>query len=404
MADEVSPVEADTFIGMANLMRRIRQGEDLTRLVNLSSFNPNSANLMMGHSIVFQLTGSRDTGLLMQSRALRLQQLYHERRALTPHGLRLLAILRPGDLMDNTPVDFLIDGMDVALDILYVGADLPWPEALPEHDVLMVCIAESAENLPLLEKLEERVKSCPVVINRPGRIKNLSRDGVSARLAGIPELVMPRYARVSREGLEQLARGEVQAESLVDGNFPLIVRPVGSQAGMGLAKLESPGDIANYLDAVPDANLYIARFADYRGEDGQFRKCRIALIDGVPYACHLAISDNWMIHYKNAGMEENADKRAEEARFMEHFDAEFGARHAAAFRAVAERLGMDYLVVDCAETRDKNLLVFEADNIGFIHAMDPEDVYPYKGPQMQKVFSAFHTMLRSRARAACSKC
>jgi hypothetical protein len=54
---------------------------------------------------------------------------------------------------------------------------------------------------------------------------------------------------------------------------------------------------------------------------------------------------------------------------------------------------MDYLVMDCAENSKGDLLVFEADNLGLIHAMDPVDIYPYKQPQMHKVFAAFHAML-----------
>ena len=75
----------------------------------------------------------------------------------------------------------------------------------------------------------------------------------------------------------------------------------------------------------------------------------------------MAISSNWMVHYLNAGMTESAEKRAEEAQAMATFDAGFARRHAAAFEALHERLGFDYYSIDCAETRDGRLLVFEAD-------------------------------------------
>jgi hypothetical protein len=34
-----------------------------------------------------------------------------------------------------------------------------------------------------------------------------------------------------------------------------------------------------------------------------------------------------------------------------------------------------------------------------VHDMDPPDLYPYKGPQMKKIFKAFREMLQSRALA-----
>ena len=377
-------------------MRMVASGADLSHLVNIAAFNPNDANMLMGLSIIFQLTGNREMGLELQGKALRLCQLYHQPSTTDPAGIRLLAIMRPGDMMDNTPVDFLLEGSDVALDLLYVSLDLPFPTSLPDHDLLIVAIGESDQNQPLLEQVGKLIKSSPhPIVNSPDRITRLSRDNVSRLLKSTPGVEIPLTVRIDREGLLQISRGEKAISVLLeDGDFPFIVRPLGSHAGEGLARIDSPAAIAEYLDAMPENEFNVARFVDYRGPDGLHRKCRIVLIDGRPFACHLAISENWMIHYKNAGMSESAAKRAEEASFMADFDEDFGQRHGQAFRAIGERLELDYLVIDCGETPAGDLLVFETDNIGFIHAMDPVDIYPYKQPQMRKVFSAFYEMLK----------
>ncbi|HMK67167.1 MAG TPA: hypothetical protein VK433_01370, partial [Stellaceae bacterium] len=132
--------------------------------------------------------------------------------------------------------------------------------------------------------------------------------------------------------------------------------------------------------------------------DGLFRKYRIVLIEGRPYASHGAISSHWMIHYLNAGMRESAEKRAEEARWMAEFDHDFALRHGDALRALAERVGLDYFAIDCGETPDGRLLIFEVDVAMIVHAMDPPDLFPYKQPAMQKLFAAFRAMLGRRAR------
>lgn len=49
--------------------------------------------------------------------------------------------------------------------------------------------------------------------------------------------------------------------------------------------------------------------------------------------------------------------------------------------------------MDCAETEDGRLLVFEIDTAMLVHAMDPEDLYPYKKPAMRRLFAAFREML-----------
>ena len=78
---------------------------------------------------------------------------------------------------------------------------------------------------------------------------------------------------------------------------------------------------------------------------------------------------------------------------MASFDEDFAQRHQGAFRAIAERVQLDYLVIDCAETQSGELLVFEMDSGAVVHAMDPVDVYPYKPKQMHKIFAAFREML-----------
>jgi hypothetical protein len=83
---------------------------------------------------------------------------------------------------------------------------------------------------------------------------------------------------------------------------------------------------------------------------------------------------------------------------MANFEQGFAARHALALQAISERMGMPYVAIDCAETRDGELLIFEVDNAMLVHAMDPVDMFPYKKPAMAKVFTAFRQMLE-KARA-----
>jgi hypothetical protein len=43
-------------------------------------------------------------------------------------------------------------------------------------------------------------------------------------------------------------------------------------------------------------------------------------------------------------------------------------------------------------------LIFEADNTAVVHNMDSPEVFPYKPPQMRKIFDAFVAMLERRVR------
>jgi len=75
-------------------------------------------------------------------------------------------------------------------------------------------------------------------------------------------------------------------------------------------------------------------------------------------------------------------------------------RHGAALRQIASRLALDYFLIDCGEAPDGRLLIFEADNAMVIHDMDDATIYPYKVPQMKKIFSAFRAFLETRSAQA----
>jgi hypothetical protein len=98
-------------------------------------------------------------------------------------------------------------------------------------------------------------------------------------------------------------------------------------------------------------------------------------------------------------MDQSEAKRAEEAAMMATFDDGFARRHAAAFGDLCAAYPLDYFGIDCAETADGRLLVFEADVAMIVHAMDPEDLFPYKQPAMRKLFDAFVGCLHAAAQA-----
>ena len=250
-----------------------------------------------------------------------------------------------------------------------------------------MAVSESDESRPLLERLVGIEGRWPrPMLNAAGEVLELARDRLYRRLEGALGIVIPPTLRLSR--------AELEAGAL---DLPMILRPVGSHAGKALERIDTAEALAAYLAAEPAERLYASPFVDYAGADGLFRKYRIALFDGRPYLCHMAVSGHWMVHYLNAGMAEDAAKRAEEQAAMEGFDDGFGRRHAAAFAALHQRLGLGYFAIDCAETLDGGLLIFEADVAMIVHDLDPADLYPYKKTQMNKVFDAFEALLRRTA-------
>lgn len=400
-----APLARPARIGLAKLTKMGFDGADFAALWNSLveevQRNPAHAAALLDLSCIAQLTGDPQTGAALQSRALVQDVLSRSPCAAPAPGLKLLAFAAPTDIGGNTPIEFLLEGSDVELTTLYVAPGLPVPDPLPEHDVAIVTIPDSAETRPMLDAVEALLANWPrPVLNLPRAIKGIDRDRLYLALADVEGLEVPMTARVSRSELADIALSDVILKDVIaDGAYPLIVRPAGSHAGVGLAKIDAPEGIEPYLAERGEDAFFVSRFLDYAGDDGLFRKCRIVFVDGRPYACHMAVCGEWKVWYLNADMAGSAEKRAEEARFMSRFDEEFAVRHAGALGEIAARIGLDYFQIDCAETRDGKLLVFEADIAAIVHNMDPADVFPYKAPQMRKVFAAFVAMLYKHAGA-----
>lgn len=367
------------------------------RMIAQSRSNPvDAAAALISLCVIEQLLGNRASGLEYQAEALGLRRLYRSSWPASPDALRVLAFKAAGDVSTNTPIEFLLKGSDVVLYSLYIVPGQPLP-ALPDHDIAIVTVGESDRDRPVMREIERLIQTWPCpVLNRPDRALRLSRESMQGLLRAIPGLVLPATVRMERAEVEKLACRSTPLfpES---ATFPLIARPIGSHAGRGLAKIDTAGAVDSYLAERRDAEFFISPYVDYRSGDGLFRKYRIVWIDGQPYPCHMAVADQWGIWYYNAGMAASPARRAEEALFMSTFDEGFAHRHAAALAAMARRFGLEYVGIDCAEMPDGRLIVFEGDISMVVHDMDPPDLFPYKSQPVQKLFAAFHAMLKRRS-------
>jgi glutathione synthase/RimK-type ligase-like ATP-grasp enzyme len=352
-------------------------------------------------SLIAQLLGDKQMGLAVQDEVLAFHQLFRSPCSLEQPRLRVLALAAAMDMGGNTPIEFLLEHSGIELQTLYVvdGVELPAP--LPEHDVAIVIASDSEECREALRKIGQAASHWPrPLLNPPHLVGNLDRDKLHHLLHDIEGLDIPATEAASRSQLSGVAQADRPLADIADNLvFPIIIRPRGSHAGNGLAKVDDRTALARYLAERPEVEFFVSRFVDYSNDDGLFRKYRIVFVGGRPYACHMAVADRWDIWYLNAGMAFSDDKRAEEAGFMRGFDEIFAVRHRHALAAMADRVGLDYFTVDCAVNKSGELLIFEADNTAVVHNMDSAEVFPYKAPQMNKIFDAFAAMLSRHAKA-----
>src|SRR5712672_3900666 len=372
------PLCADR-VGFAKLTTMAFHGFDLRPLRDelMSKVADGSAGAGDGLdlSLITQLLGDKQTGLAIQAEVLAFHQLFRSPCSAEKPKLRVLALAAAIDMGGNTPIEFLLEDSGIELLTLYVvaGAELPLP--LPDHDIAIVVASDSEECRDALRIIDRAAARWPrPILNLPRLVGNLDRDKLHGLLNGIEGLDIPATASLSRAQLSDVARWKLWfADEL---QFPIIVRPRGSHAGVGLAKLDDRAAIVRYLAERPELEFFVSRFVYYANDDGLFRKYRIVFVDGRPYACHMAIADRWDIWYLNADMAFSESKRREEEDFMRSFDSGFAIRHRNALDAMIDRIGLYYFTIDCADNKRGELLIFEADNTAVVHNMDSPEVFP----------------------------
>ena len=355
--------------------------------------DPQALEAHLGLYEALQVRGDAPRALQHQRAALAQQRLFFEKRP-QPGAPTILMVAVPGDWQANVPLEYLYNLMPVGVHKLFVEAGTPDPGALPRADVVFNAVAQSDAADPTLAFLEGWLPRLGLpVLNDPARVRRLSRDGVARDYADLRGAVIPSIRRVARD---RLAGDSAIAD--LSPERALTLRPVDSQAGNGLIRLESPSALAGYLAETPAEEFFIIPFVDYRSSDGYYRKYRIIFVDGKPYAHHLAISDKWMVHYYNARNGEWDWTLDEEARFLADVESVFDGPRAEVLAELAARVGLDYFGIDCGVMPDGRVVLFEIDVAMIVHLGDPVERYPYKHQYVPRIYDALERMIKARAR------
>jgi hypothetical protein len=174
--------------------------------------------------------------------------------------------------------------------------------------------------------------------------------------------------------------------------LPVLLRPAGSHGGAGVRRIDDWAvlDAFSLGDA---AAWYVSQFHDCRDGDGFVRKYRIIFVNGEPFAYHLAISRDWLVHYVTSGMDTQAWKLAEEARFLDDPVSVLGATAWDAVRKAGARLGLAYGGMDFTRLIDGSVLVFEANATMLVHPEDEDGVLAFKNPAVLRIVQAFSNLI-----------
>ena len=297
-------------------------------------------------------------------------------------------VLVPTTAMDgNVPLRHLFPQTRTTLIRWYVEYARPDQDhALPPFDLVFNAIGDP-DRVPELPQAAARLFAAPPcpLLNPLERVARTGRADLPRLLAGIPGVVVPEVQRT--------ATATPAAAALL----PALIRPVGAHGGAGARRVATADELAAALAVTGPA--YVTRFVETRDRDGWYRKYRAIFVDRVPHAYHLAIAPHWLVHYWTAGMEQDAARRAEEARFLADPAAVLGVAGTAALAAIGARLDLDFAGIDFARLPDGRLLVFEANATMLVHPED-DPLLAYRNPAVARILVAFEAMLARYLAAA----
>ena len=308
-----------------------------------------------------------------------------------PDPLRRVLILSTAE-SGNVPFKFLLPRERFTrINWIIEYADQDQAARLPPYDLVFNAVGDPDLAAPTQVPMERFLAVCKApVFNDPATVRRTFRHEIPALLADLPNVTAPRTVRLSVEAMtKDGAAAPIMASGLP---WPIMVRPIGSHGGHELIRLDGPDALAR--SRIPAGNdLYLTAFHDYRSADGAWRKYRMIFVDRRPFAYHLAISDNWMVHHGTADMTKRPERLAEELRFLEDPESAIGSRALAAVAAIGQRLDLDYCGVDFSVLPDGSVLVFEANATMLVHPEQADGPLAAKNPYVRRILDAFEAMI-----------
>jgi hypothetical protein len=250
----------------------------------------------------------------------------------------------------------LLTNRDLIHRLLITRNHRPQRTELSGYPVVVNMITEAETSARILGDLKNLLSGfAGRVINPPDAVLGSTRDEVAQLLSGIPGLVVPKIVRLSG-GDAPLAARMIESAGIVP---PIIVRRAGTHTGrtVGLH-----GSIDEAVAVLQGGHDYLAtQFVDFASPDGLYRKYRVYFIGPHIVLRHMYVSDDWNVHSKDRArfMGPRPDVVAEE-RALIASEEPFGPDVRKAFRAVRDRMPLDFFGMDFGILPDGNVVLFEA--------------------------------------------
>jgi hypothetical protein len=254
------------------------------------------------------------------------------------------------------------------------------------------CIVNSLTNPDVakggLRSLTEAVADFPGrLINHPSAVLRTGREAVSALLADIPGLIVPKVVRLRWEERDQI-NAKVDRSGVT---FPAILRVTGTHLGHSMVIVHSLSEVMRLCD--DDKSYYLTTFADYRSPDGLYRKRRYSYLGEDILLRHVLASDHWSVHAeaRDRVMNSRPHLIAEE---LDAMTSDIPKSVESILCEVRRRIGLDFFGIDCSILASGEILFFEANaSMNYFHPSVLDPAHPHLLRFWQDARDAFERMI-----------
>jgi aromatic-L-amino-acid/L-tryptophan decarboxylase len=342
--------------------------------------------------------GEPELARLHQEKAFRAKALFPS--SYRGHAEPIPVLLLVSSTGGNTPIEKLVD--ERIFQTYVVVADFYDTETpLPLHRLVINGIGDcDAAGQALLAAEALLAFTSAPVLNHPAAVRATGRCENASRWQKLPGITAPATVTFPHA----LLAGQHGATALAGRGltFPLLLRTPGFHGGQHFVRVES---VAGLADGVAElggpgcgaAEVMAIEYLDARGADGWVRKYRAMMVGGQLYPLHLAISQQWKVHYFSADMRDRAEHRAEEAKFLADMPGVLGANAMAALEQLSAAIGLDYGGVDFALGERGEILLFEANATMVVEQPDGDPRWDYRRAAVERIHAAVRDLLLASA-------
>ena len=258
-------------------------------------------------------------------------------------------------------------------------------EKLPPYDLAFNAMGDPDTTGNTIGPVSRFLDVCArPLLNHPDKVARTARNKLPTLLEGIDNLLIPPVWRFANS---------TDWDGAIVDQLPLLIRPVHTQGGVGLVLARTASELAQSR-ATQSGPVYVSRFIDFRSSDFWFRKYRMIFIDRKPHPYHLAISQNWMVHYYTAEMESCPWKLEEEKVFLQHPEVVLGPLGMQAIQSIGASMDLDYAGIDFSIMPDGRILVFEANTSMLVHPENASGPLAHKNVYVRRILDAFEELLQ----------